>query len=363
MELVFKPVRVQHGSIGAAVALPSAELPVPQTPRTSRQRPDPLRRPVAAARTSRRRGEDDQAPGRQPSATAGEAQQSHDPPEHRPLEADTLGRTNPRHALCHLTSLPARCAGRGEATSTRPTRGARPRAAGAASSSRALTGAAPTCGRSADRRQCVTTSFKATRTRPRATFRATTASVGEPAEALDAGEDEPREHEHAQAEAVGDPRPGGGRDHAEGRQQHRRERRKRGLQDRALVPADAAELGEREMPVLGHHVRQAVGVHVREPEDRRRDREQEDDLPGVVRIGLHPADEHRQREDRAVDEAAEPLAERPAAGRRDPARLLEDGAQGAPGCLIGIRRVKNSERIAITPRIASAERSPVIRAS
>ena len=187
----------------------------------------------------------------------------------------------------------------------------------------------------------------------------------EPAEPLDARENEPREHEDAEAEAVGDP---------DGRSSSRSARMRasrtaatggnRGLDDRALVPADLSQLGEREMLVSGPpRCARLCAYTCASQKTAAVTASRTTIFQASCGIGLHPADEHGQREDRAVDEPAEPLAERRAAGRRDAARLLEDPAQGAPGCLVGIRRLKKSERIAITPRIASAERSPLIRAS
>jgi hypothetical protein len=103
------------------------------------------------------------------------------------------------------------------------------------------------------------------------------------------------------------------RDDAEGAEDERHDRGKRGLDDRGLPAADPPQLREGEALAGGDARPDAVRVDVREPEDDRRDDDEHGDEARLVGVGLRPQDDHREHDERAVDETRKAVARRFAA--------------------------------------------------
>ena len=88
---------------------------------------------------------------------------------------------------------------------------------------------------------------------------------------------------------------------------------------------DVPQLGEREVLVATHAVRQSVCVHVGEPESDARHGDEAGHVPSPMRIRAGSGDDHREDDDRPVDEAAEALAHRRSAHPSGPMALCVAG--------------------------------------
>ena len=91
-------------------------------------------------------------------------------------------------------------------------------------------------------------------------------------------------------------------------------RKHTGFQDRGLMTGDVAQLGEREMRVVGDAVGERVCVDVGGPEDEGGDGDEDRNASRGVRERLGADDDDGEHENRSVDEAPEAFTHARAVG-------------------------------------------------